>query len=128
MLATQVISEVQRLGASITVEDTGENLVIEPGSLLTPEMIDELRRCKEDILKILRRDEVQQDTSLGLGAQLRAISRDRAQRKDSSPPPPAPGGGRDPLVHRGSDKGQFFRGDWRTTWPHDFEVYKGGES
>jgi hypothetical protein len=24
-----------------------------------------------------------------------------------------------------TDKGQFFKGDWRQTWPHDFEVYRG---
>ncbi len=63
------------------------------------------------------------DTSLG--AYLRATRarlRERAQRKDSSPP--APGEGRDPLVHRGTEKGRFFRGDWRNTWPHDFEVYR----
>ncbi len=56
--------------------------------------------------------------------------RERAQRKDSSPPPPAPGGGRDPLVHRGTEKGEFFKrgGDWRTTWPRDFKVYEGAQS
>ncbi len=66
------------------------------------------------------------DISLGLGARLRATRdrlRERAQRKDSSPP--APGGGRDPLVHRDTEKGRFFKGDWRNTWPHDFEVGKG---
>jgi hypothetical protein len=63
-----------------------------------------------------------QDTSLG--ARLRGTrDRLRAQRKDSSPP--APGGGRDPLVHRDTEKARFFRGDWRNTWPHDFEVGKG---
>jgi len=74
-----------------------------------------------------------QDTSLG--AQLRATRdrlRERAQRKDSSPPGylPAPGGGRDPLAHRDTEKGRFFKrgGAWRETWPRDFEVFKGGES
>ncbi len=67
-----------------------------------------------------------QDTSLG--AQLRAPRdrlRERAQRKDSSLP--APGGSRDPLVHRDMDKAEFFKrgGNWRQTWPRDFEVYKG---
>ena len=67
---------------------------------------------------------------LGLGGRLRAIARERAQRKDSSPPGslPAPGGGRDRLAHRDTDKARFFRGDWRQTWPHGFEVYKGSES
>ncbi len=67
-----------------------------------------------------------QDTSLG--AQLRATRdrlRERAQRKDSSLPASPPGGGRDPLARRGTDKAEFFKGDWRQTWPHDFEVYKG---
>jgi len=71
-----------------------------------------------------RREEHQQDMSLG--AQLRAARdrlRERAQRKDSSPP--APGGGRDPLARRDTDKARFFKGDWRQTWPRDFEVHKG---
>jgi hypothetical protein len=78
-------------------------------------------------MQLERREEVRQDTSLG--AYLRATRdrlRERAQLEASSPP--APGGARDPLVHRGTEKGQFFKGDWRQTWPHDFEVYKGGES
>ncbi len=66
MLATQVISEVKRLGASITVDNAGENLIIEPGSLLTPELVDGLRENKEFILRTLAlREEHKQDTSLG---------------------------------------------------------------
>ncbi len=118
MLATQVIFEVKRLGASITVDESGENLIIEPGSLLTPELVDGLRDNKEFILQTLeRRAEHQRDTSLG--AYLRATRdrlRERAQLEDSSPPPP---GGR-------SDKAEFFKGDWRETWPRDFKVYEGG--
>jgi chromatin segregation and condensation protein Rec8/ScpA/Scc1 (kleisin family) len=138
MLATQVISEVQRLGASITVEDTGENLVIDPGSLLTPELIDELRHHKEGILKILR-DEVQRDTSKKVASvgEVLELARnvlpelkeeDRVDLDEliqaNSPPPP----GRDPLVHRDTEKGRFFKGDWRQTWPRDFKVYEGGKS
>ncbi len=70
-----------------------------------------------------------QDTSLG--AQLRATRdrlRERAQRKDSSLPAPPPGGGRDRLAQRDTDKAEFFKGAWRETWPRDFEVFKGGES
>jgi len=56
------------------------------------------------------------DISLGLGARLRAIAQ---RKKDSSPPEPLPVRGRDPLVHRGTEKARFFKGDWRNTWPHE---------
>jgi hypothetical protein len=42
----------------------------------------------------------------------------------NSPPPP----GRDPMVKRGTEKGEFYHGAWRETWPRDFKVYEGGES
>ena len=80
-------------------------------------------------IQLERREEVQQDTSLGLGGRLRAISRKRAQRKkDSSPPPPAPGGGRDPLAHRDTDKAEFFKrgGNWRSVAPTDWTPYRPG--
>ena len=135
MLATQVISEVQRLGVSITVDDPGKNLVIEPGSLLTPEMIDELRQHKEDILSILRRrEEAQQDTSAyhGLGGELRRIRDEKRAEKNAviavMPPESLPRGGRDRLVHRDTEKSRFFKGDWRQTWPRDYKVYRGGGS
>ncbi len=79
-------------------------------------------------IQLERREEHHQDTSLG--GRLRATRdrlRERAQRKDSSPPGylPAPGGGRDRLAHRDTDKAEFFKGAWRETWPHDFEVFRG---
>jgi len=130
MQALQVLAEVQR--RNVKLWPAGDYLEFSPSAALTPELLEELRQHKEDILSILRRrEEVQQDTSphLGLGGRLRAISRKRAQRKNSSPSGslPAPGG-RDPLVHRDTEKGRFFKGDWRTTWPRDFKVYEGSES
>ncbi len=128
MRTLRVLSEVRH--RNVTLWAAGDRLRFSPASALTPELLEELRQHKEDILSILRRrEEHHQDTSphLGLGGRIQAIARERAQRKDSSPSGslPAPGGGRDPLVHRGSDKGQFFKGDWRQTWPHDFKVYRG---
>lgn len=32
--------------------------------------------------------------------------------------------GRDPLAIHGTDKAQFFRGDWREAWPRDFRVQR----
>ncbi len=127
MQALRVLSEVRRRNVKLWA--AGDRLRFSPANALTPELLEELRQHKEDILSILRRrEEVQQDTSphLGLGAQLRATRdrhRERAQRKDSSPP--APGGGRDRLAHRDTDKAEFFKGDWRQTWPRDFEVFRG---
>ncbi len=131
LTAAKVLSRVQAHG--ITLIPDGNRLRFSPAAALTPELLEELRQCKEGILSILR-EEHQQDMSLG--AQLRATRdrlRERAQRKDSSPPgylPPPGGGGRDPLARRGTEKGRFFKrgGAWRETWPHDFEVYRGGES
>jgi hypothetical protein len=138
LTAARVLSRVQAHG--ITLLPDGNHLRLHPASALTPEMVEELRQHKEDILSILRhREEVQQDTSprIEKARDVFKIAREvlpKLEEEDrvdldeliqaNSPPPP----GRDPLVRRGSDKQQFFRGDWRQAWPRDFKVYEGGES
>jgi len=128
LTAAKVLSRVQ--GHGITLLPDGDRLRFRPAAALTPEMIDELRQHKEDILKILRRrEEVQQDTSplIENASEVRQIAREvlgPVENPVTPPPPP----GRDPLVHRDSDKGKFFKGDWRTTWPYDYRVHRGGES
>ncbi len=128
MFATQVISEVNRLGASITVDAAGENLIIEPGSLLTPELIGELRKHKPFILLTLaRREERRRNTSPpieNVGAVLEMARARFGPVEDPITLPPLPG--RDPLVKRGTDKGRFFRGDWRSVPPIDWTPYRPG--
>ncbi len=105
LAAAKALSRVRALG--VTIVPDGNRLRFHPASALTPELLEELRQHKEGILEILRR-------------------RERAQRKDTVTPPPPPRG-RDPLARRGTEKGRFFKGDWRTTWPRDFKVREGGE-
>jgi len=137
LTAAKVLSEVHAHG--VTLIPDGDRLRFSPASALTPEMVEELRQHKEDILSILRhREEVQQDTSprientgevleLARNVLPELLEEDRVDLDEliqaNSPPPP----GRDPLVHRGTDKEKFFKGDWRETWPRDFKVYEGGE-
>ncbi len=64
--AEKVLSRAQARG--VTFIPDGDLVRFRPASALTPEMIDELRRHKEGILKILCREgvpvsEAQQDTS-----------------------------------------------------------------
>jgi hypothetical protein len=61
MFIGHVIPEVEKLGATITLDDTGENMVIEPGSVLTPELIGELRRYKPYLIEELTHRELPPD-------------------------------------------------------------------
>ncbi len=174
LAAAKVLSRVQ--GHGITLVPDGNRLRFHPAAALTTEMIDELRRHKETILKILRRrEERRQDTSppgTSVGEVLQLArevlvhpqsrlwvmscsaahkelteqidevlggapkflcplprrSPDHALGTVEDPVTPPVPPGRDPLVHRDSDKGKFFHGDWRQTWPHDYRVHRGGES
>jgi len=140
VLATQVINKVNSLGASITLDGTGENLVIEPGSLLTPDLTEELRKHKPYIINILTRRELPPDPRPPIGntGEVLEIARkalpelkeeDRVDLDElleaNSPPEP----GRDSLVMRDTDKDLFFsREGWRRAWPRDFKVYRGGRA
>lgn len=120
MLVAHLIPEVEKLGASITLDDAGENLVIEPGSVLTPELIGELRRHKPYLVRRLtRREECRQDTSppvANIGEVLEIAREVLPELKEedrvdldeliqaNSPPEP----GRDPLAKHGTDKAHFF--------------------
>jgi hypothetical protein len=128
LAAAKVLSRVQ--GHGITLLPDGDRLRFRPASALTPELREELRQHKEDILSILRRrEEVQQDTSplIENASEVRQIAREvlgPVENPVTPPPPP----GRDPLVHRDTDKARFFRGDWRSVPPTDWTPYRHGGS
>ena len=138
MQVLHVLSEVQH--RKVKLWAAGDRLRFSPASALTSELVDGLRENKQYLLEYLRRcEEIRQDTSPRIGnvGEVLELARevlpelkeeDRVDLDEliraNSPPPP----GRDPLVHRGTDKGRFFKGDWRQTWPHDFKVYEGGAS
>lgn len=125
MLAVEVLDEVRRRG--VTVGKDGENrLRLRPASALTPELVDELRSNKPEILRLLSEPEPVIQSAADVLALAREVlpelkDEDRVDLDEliraNSPPPP----GRDPLVHRGTDKGRFFKGGWRQTWPRDYE-------
>jgi hypothetical protein len=137
MQVLRVLSEVQH--RNVKLWSTGDRLRFSPASALTPELIDGLRENKEFILRMLERRNLPPDPRppISNAGEVLELARnvlpelkeeDRVDLHEliqaNSPPPP----GRDPLVKRHTDKARFFRGDWRTTWPHDYRVYEGGES
>ncbi len=133
LAAAKALSRVRALG--VTIVPDGNRLRFHPASALTPELLEELRQHKEDILSILR-EEVQQDTSKKVASvgEVLELARnvlpelkeeDRVDLDEliqaNSPPPP----GRDPLVHRGSGKALFFKeGAWRSVPPTDWTPYR----
>jgi hypothetical protein len=134
MQALQVLAEVQR--QNVKLWPAGDYLEFSPASALTPELIDGLRENKEFILRMLERRNLPPDprpSSANVGEVLELARNVLPELEDgdrvdldeliqaNSPPPP----GRDPLVHRDTDKAEFFKGDWRETWPRDFKVYEG---
>ena len=142
MQVLRVLSEVQHRNVKLWV--AGDRLRFSPASALTPELIDGLLENKEFILTMLERRNLPPDPRPRIGnvGEVLELARnvlpelkeeDRVDLDEliqaNSPPGSLPG--RDPLVHRGTDKALFFGGAWRQTWPRDFEVFKvyeGGES
>jgi hypothetical protein len=138
MTALQTLFKVRRCGVTLVPSEAGDRLRVQPASALTPELIEELRQHKEDILAILRRHEdVQHDTSspiANVGEVLEMARNVLPELKEedrvdldeliqaNSPPPP----GRDPLVKRGTDKARFFSEDWREAGPTDWTPYRPG--
>lgn len=132
----RVLSEVQH--RKVKLWAAGDRLRFSPASALTPELIDGLRENKEYILRMLDRRNLPPDPRPRIGnvGEVLELARkalpelkeedwvDLDELIQANNPPP----GRAPLVHRGTDKGKFFKGDWRQTWPHDYKVYRGERS
>jgi hypothetical protein len=124
MQVLRVLSEVQH--RKVKLWAAGDRLRFSPASALTPELIDGLRENKEYILQMLERRNLPPDprppvANVGEVLQLARNGLPELKEEDrvdldeliqaNSPPPP----GRDPLVHRGTDKALFFGGAWRQT-------------
>jgi hypothetical protein len=122
MTASQVILKVGRCGARVTLDDTGENLLVRPASLLTPKLVDELRTNKQAILEHLSRCEARkQDDSptikspgevLKLAREVLGSLKeeDRVNLQELIQANTPPDLRRDPMAKRGTDKSRFFTG------------------
>lgn len=119
MLVSEILAEVGRQGVSLFSK--GDRLRFWPKSALTPELLEELKRHKAEILAVLGEEPVRS------ASEVREIARAHlgpSKPFDPSEHPAPADPGRDPLVHRDTDKARFFQGDWRETWPRDFKVHK----
>jgi len=117
MLVSEVLAEVGRRGVSLFPK--GDRLRFWPKSALTPELLEELEEHKGEILVALGEEPVRSASEV--------LEKARAYLGPSGPfdssEHPAPATlGRDPLAHRGTDKSQFFRDDWREAWPQNFQT------
>lgn len=125
MTAAEVITEVRRRGVVVKVSDG--NLHLRPAKALTPELVEELREHKADILQVLEQAEhplscecidcsapapkyAKPIESVGEVLQLaRSILNPDGIDHGPPPPPPAPPGC-DPMAHPNTDKAEFYRG------------------
>jgi hypothetical protein len=122
MTAAQVTMRVGHCGASVTLDGTGESLVIRPASLLTPQLIKELRENKQLILEHLHRREaryqVDSSTTTEPGEVLQLArevqgplkAEDRVNLRELVQANTPPDLRRDPMAKRGTDKSRFFTG------------------
>jgi hypothetical protein len=129
MVVAEVLSAVEQRGVTLVVNKG--NLRLRPASALTSELVEELRQHKAEILEALSSEVISSPADvLTIACEVLPplAEEDRVDLQEliEANKPPEPG--RDPLVKRGTNKAQFFGGDWREAWPRDFKVYEGGES
>lgn len=51
--AVELLRRVEALGVSVRVDPDGEHLRLKPATALTPELLEELRACKAELLALL---------------------------------------------------------------------------
>lgn len=144
MLAAEVISEVRRRGVTLIKDKAENSLRLRPASALTPQLVDELREHKAEIINLLSEPTVEAardwmpgtppDSGVKAGYSSRVTRGDGAEnlpkhaiqqtcKADITEPwgsneiPPRMWC-RDPLAHRDTDKVRFFGGDWRSAEPN----------
>jgi hypothetical protein len=119
-------------GQHITLWLEGDKLrYCGPKEVLTPELLAQLKASKEEILETLAGEVVESPADvLSIAREVLPplAEEDRVDLDELVQANQPPESGRDPLVKRGTNKAQFFGGDWRQAWPRDFKVYEGGES
>jgi len=122
MEARELLSEVKRRGVEIRSNETGDRIRLRPGSLLTPELRDELKAHKAEVLALLTGRPGERVTS---SAEVFEMAREAFPNRDDLPDVlPRRQRGRDPMTKHDTDKARFFRGDWREAWPQNFRVHR----
>ncbi len=119
MTASAVVEEVRRRGVKLRVSADGERLEFAPASKVPPELVEQLRQHKPEIMRSLASHEPVVESE----AEARDMAHQRFGEPDPAPVPPLPPG-TDPMVHIDSDKARFFtRGDWRRCKPYGYRVH-----
>jgi hypothetical protein len=129
MVVAEVLSAVEQRGITLVVSEG--NLRLRPASALTPELVEELRQHKAEILETLSEEVIDSPTDvLSIAREVLPPLKeeDRVDLDELLQANAPPDRGRDPMVKRGTNKVQFFKGDWREAHPRDFKVYQGGGS
>jgi len=110
----ELLDHIKAAGITLTYSSEGDKLIARPTSAVTQEMVASLREHRGAVISALCSGTIQSE------AELRNMVWEVFPDRENLPvPPPIPG--RDPLVHCGTDKARFFRGNWREAWPRDFE-------
>jgi hypothetical protein len=119
MTTADLIREIEEHGATLRL--SGEDIKIRPASRVPGELIERLRVNKPAVVEALKESPAIESTEEFYGLVRRYF--DTAPFDPEDHPLPPPQKGRDPLVHRNTDKAEFFKGDWRAAWPQDFKPH-----
>jgi hypothetical protein len=128
--ATTILEGLSRQGVELWAE--GDKLRYRGSKrVLTPELLGQLKENKAQIIEALA-DEVAEPRFDLLKIARKKLpplkEEDRVDLDELIQANQPPDQGRDPMVKRGTDKEEFFRGNWREAWPRDFKVYRGGKA
>jgi hypothetical protein len=124
MVLPELLREIENRG--VTLEPAGDRLRFRPKRNMTPELVEGLREHKVAILEALEGCEKppqnfaevkpSQNFDVVIESTAEVLELARAHFGEIAPehrqeaPYPPPGPGRDPLVHKHTDKARFFRG------------------